>query len=93
MCTVSFQHAQSAKFLFASGNFTSAIGLVRLQYEATVRAIWLLYAASDKSVSLLMSELSEYSMKAANRLPMLSAMLKECEGKAPKNAMDPLLEF
>lgn len=50
MCSVSFEHAESAKILLASGNFTSALGLVRLQYEALVRALWLRYAASVKGV-------------------------------------------
>jgi len=51
MCSVAFEHAESVKVLIASGNFTSALGLVRLQYEALVRAMWLLYSASDIAVS------------------------------------------
>jgi hypothetical protein len=93
MCSVAFEHAESTKILIASGNFTSATGLVRLQYEALVRAIWLLYAASELSRSTLMSELNHESAKEANKLPMLSEMLKNLEGKAPQEAMDKLFEF
>ena len=93
MCSVSFEHAESAKMLIASGNFTSAIGLVRLQYEAMVRAMWLLYAATDLSVSKLTSELTNDSARKANKLPMLSEMINKLEGNAPKEAMDLLLEF
>ena len=30
MCSVAFEHAESAKMLLAVGNFTSAMGLLRL---------------------------------------------------------------
>lgn len=93
MCSVSCEHAESVKMLIAAGNFTSAIGLVRLQYEAMVRAIWLRYAATDTAISKLMKELTDDSARKANNLPMLSEMIKKLEGKAPKEAMDLLLEF
>ena len=93
MCSISFEHAESVKMLVAAGNFTSAIGLVRLQYDAFVRAMWLLYAASDIGVSKLLDDLSHESEKRADRLPMLSEMLEKLEGKAPKEALEMLLEF
>ncbi|NDY71110.1 hypothetical protein DO021_06050 [Desulfobacter hydrogenophilus] len=79
--------------LLASGNFTSSIGLLRLQYEAFVRALWVFYSASDIAVSKLMSELTAESARKTQKLPMLSEMLKKLEGKAPKILLDQLLEF
>ena len=93
MCSVSFEHSESAKMLLAAGNFTSALGLVRLQYEAFVRAMWLYFSASEIAVSKLMAGLTHESVKRAERLPMLSEMLKKLESKAPKVALDQLLEF
>ena len=93
MCSIAFEHAESAKMLIAARNYTSAIALVRLQYEALVRAMWLFYAASDQAVSKLMCELTSDSASKANNLPMLSEMLSKLEGKAPKVALDMLLEF
>ena len=93
MCSVAFEHSESAKMLLSSGNFTSALGLVRLQYEAFVRAMWLFVAASDFLVSKLMIDLTHDSSKRAEKLPMLSEMLKKLDGKAPKVALDQLLEF
>lgn len=93
MCSIAFEHAESAKMLIAAGNFTSATALVRLQYEALVRAMWLLYSATDQAVSKLMCELTSESASKANNLPMLSEMLTKLEGKAPKEALDMLLEF
>lgn len=93
MCSIAFEHAESAKMLIASGNFTSATGLVRLQYEALVRAMWLLYAAPETAVSKLMCELTSESANKANKLPMLSEMLEKLEGKAPQEALNMLMEF
>ena len=93
MCSVAFEHAESAKMLISGGNLTSATGLVRLQYEALVRAMWLLYAASDAAVSKLTSELTQETADRANRLPMLSEMLEKLQGKAPQEPVNMLLEF
>lgn len=93
MCSIAFEHAESAKVLISRGNLTSATGLVRLQYEALVRAMWLLYAASDTAVSKLTSELTQETANKANRLPMLSEMLEKLQGKAPQEPVNMLLEF
>lgn len=93
MCSIAFEHAESAKVLISAGNLTSATGLVRLQYEALVRAMWLLYAASDTAVSKLTSELTQEAADRANGLPMLSEMLKKLQGKAPQEPLDMLIEF
>lgn len=93
MCSVALEHAESFKILLASRNFTSAIGLLRLQFECLVRGMWVLYAATDIEVGKLTAELNEESQKRANKLPMLSAMIDRLKVKAPKNAIDPILEF
>jgi hypothetical protein len=93
MCGVAFEHAESVKILIASGNFTSALGLVRLQYEALVRGMWLLYAASDDAVAKLLNEFSRESVGNSEKLPMPAKMLESLEGKAPEAAMISLLDF
>ncbi len=93
MCSVCFEHSESIKMLISSGNFTSAIGLLRLQYEAIVRAMWLFYAASDIAVSKLTAELNQATAQKSQRIPMLGEMLDQLEGNAPKVALDQLLEF
>lgn len=93
LCGVAFEHAESVKILLASGNFTSATGLVRLQYEVLVRAMWIFYAASDLVVGKMMADLTAESARVANNLPMMSEMLDSLVGKAPKEATDMLLEF
>ena len=93
MCSVSLEHAESFKILLASRNFTSAIGLLRLQFESLVRGMWILYAATDSAVGKLTAELNEKNQNRADNLPMLSEMLKRLEVIAPENAISPILEF
>ncbi|SFQ24323.1 hypothetical protein [Variovorax sp. 770b2] len=77
MCSVSLEHAQSLRLLFAADLPTSAVGLLRLQFEALTRAIWLLYAAPELAVEKLMPPLSLQSEQGANNLPSLSSMVDE----------------
>ncbi|GAA0403968.1 hypothetical protein GCM10009133_10770 [Cocleimonas flava] len=93
MCSVAFEHAESLKILLASHNFTSAVGILRIQFESYVRGVWVLYAASDTELSKLTAELNNENAKRAERLPMLSAMINKLESKAPENAISPILEF
>ncbi len=93
MCSVSFEHAESFKMLLASRNFTSAICVLRLQFESLVRGMWVLYAASDEAISKLTAELNNVNSKRAEKLPGLSIMISKLEIKAPDNAIKPLLKF
>jgi len=93
VCSISLEYANSARILIEAGNFTSAIGLMRLQYEAIVRAVWLLYAATDTAVSKLAVELTPESEQKASNMPILSLMLKQINEKAPRQATQMLNEF
>lgn len=94
MCNIALEHSAAVRVLISSGIPTSAISMLRLQYEAIVRAIWLLYAASDSSISKMVAPLSQESEQAAsNSLPSFSAMMNEIEKKAPAAAFRHLKEF
>lgn len=93
MCGISFEHAESVKMLTASGNFTSSAGLMRLQYEAVVRAFWVAYAASDSFVDKLAASLSVETERKASKLPMVGEMLEKLESQAPKEAVGLLNDF
>lgn len=58
-----------------------------------MKATWALYAESDDAASKLMGELEQKGVKRADRVPILSEILKSLEGKAPDPAMTSLLEF
>ncbi|MGB3918304.1 hypothetical protein J9253_01220 [Thiothrix litoralis] len=93
MCGIGFEHAESVKMLIAGGNFTSAISLLRLQYEALVRGIWLHYAATDTVIARLMGEFNHEKANRADRLPLMAQMVQELEGKPPAGDMKRLLQF
>jgi hypothetical protein len=93
LCEVSFEHAESVRVLLGAGNFTSALGVLRMQYEALVRSVWVLYSASDAAVAKLQSELKHQTANAADKVPALGEMLGALEGKAPLEASKPLAEF
>lgn len=94
MCNIALEHSVAIRILIGAGIYTSAISLLRLQYETLVRAIWLLYAAPDSSISKLVAPLSPQAEKAANNsLPSFSVMMNEIEKKAPPAAYRHLKEF
>lgn len=93
LCGVSFEHSESVRILISTGNFTSSLGVLRMQYEALVKAIWALYAASDNSISKLQSNLNAENAKWADRIPLLRELLVELEEKAPAQLLTPLHEF
>ena len=93
LCGVSFEHSESVRVLIVTGNFTSSLGVLRMQYEALVKAIWALYAASENSISKLQRNLNHETVKSADRIPILSELLVALEGKAPAQALGQLNEF
>lgn len=93
MCSITLEHARSLRLLMGAGNFTSAVGMMRVQYEALVRAIWVFYAADDSSIANLSKELTPDNEKLISRLPMLSEMLKRLEKKAPQEVFRMLDEI
>ena len=77
MCSVALEHGLSLRALLAMGLPTSAVGLMRLQFEALTRAMWLLYAASDAAIAKLSAPLTAESELAAKNLPSASDMIEQ----------------
>lgn len=90
---ISIEHAYALRLAMAYGAPSSAIGLLRLQFEAGVRGAWLLYAASDANVGALSADLDEVAERAAKDLPMASVMLQALRPAAPVALVDPLVQF
>jgi len=82
MCDIAQEHATSLRELTRIRLLTSAMGMLRLQYEAVVKSIWLLYAASDSAIEKLIAPLTPESEQTANNsLPSFANMMKEIEKK------------
>lgn len=85
MCSVSLEHALSLRILIASGCPTSVVGLMRMQFEALTRAMWLLYAASDSAISKLTAPLTVESERAAKNLPSVNEMVDQIGKRVGQN--------
>jgi len=76
---LSFEHAQAVRVLFEAGTPSSAAGLLRSQYEALLRAAWLMYAASEAHLEKLSVTLTVESGAKAKNAKGAEDMLKELE--------------
>lgn len=92
-CSLSLEHWESVRVLLHSGLLPSAAVVHRAQFEALTRSIWLLYAASDESLSKLGATLSLESEQAAKNMPQVIEMMQSLAKKAPPQAYDALSRF
>lgn len=84
MCIVSFEHGDSIRLLVGAGKPTAIVGLMRMQFEALVRAMWALWAAPEQGINSVMAPLSAESEVAAKDLPSVSQMLRQIGNQAGK---------
>ncbi len=87
------EHGQSLRVLVSAGLVTSAICLMRPQFEALARSVWTMYAASDADIDRMQAPLTLESEKAASKLPMLGKILAEIAVKAPAGPVQMLASF
>ena len=92
MCLIALEHSVSLRQLVLNGNNTTAICIMRSQFEAVTRATWLFYAASDNKIENTMKTLSELSQNADQK-PSNSEMIVKMQGKAPEQAVLMFNEF
>lgn len=77
MCVVAMEHAMALRALMTLGMPTSAVSLMRLQFEALTRAMWLIYAASDAAIEKLSVPLTIEAEQAAKNLPSAKDMIDQ----------------
>lgn len=77
MCSVAWEHGESLRVLMSLGLATSAVGLLRLQFEALTRAMWLHYGASELAIDKLIAPLTPQAELAAKNLPSASEMIEQ----------------
>lgn len=97
MCSVAMEHALSLRTLMAMGLPISAVSLMRLQFEAVVRSMWLQYAAKESELAKMASTLDAESEQLAGNLPSLQGMMDALQRKVGSNlppaAYDMLARF
>ena len=92
-CTLCIEHASVLRAAFAVAAPNSGAAVLRLQYEALLRAAWLLYAASPAHVDKLARSLDLEAEQAAKNLPGYMEMLEAVVKKAPEGLASPIAEF
>lgn len=86
LCQIAFEHGVAMRALLGGALHTSAIALLRLQFEAVVRAAWLLHAATDEQATRLSAPLSLESEQGAKNLPSVDAMIGRLESAGPRGS-------
>ncbi len=91
---VSRQHADAVRLLLSQDLGSTAIGVLRMQFEAVVRATWALFAASPQAIAALAAPLTPATSKAASSLGLPNELLKAIDkSEAPQDLKRSLLEF
>lgn len=92
-CLLSIEHAGVLRGAFFSGAPNSGAALLRIQYEALLRAAWVMFAATPGHVEKLSRELDAEAEQAAKNLPGTKEMLAAVAKQAPAPVARNLAEF
>lgn len=92
-CSMSLEHWEATLNLLENGLLPSAVVVHRSQFEALLRSIWVLYAASDEHLSKLSAVLTVESEQNAKNLPQVADMMVALSKKGPPQAFDVLNRF
>lgn len=92
-CEVAMEHARAIRTLISEGFDTTAASVLRLEFEAVVRAMWLLWAASEEELAKISAPLSAESEAAAKNLPMVSKMIELLKDAGPPGAYEMVAGF
>ena len=92
-CSLSLEHWASSTILLSQDSLPSAVVVHRAQFEAVVRSIWLLYAASDDEVRRLAADLSAQNEQGAKNIAGLQDMISEIGKRGPMEAFAALTRF
>ena len=91
--SLALEHGQGVQGLLSMGLGVPAAVLLRAQYEATLRSVWICYVAKDDEIRLLEQDLSAEAERGAKGLPQANDMLLGIERSAPTAASQSLKNF
>ena len=80
LCQMSIEHSCAFRSLAESRMFASSFVVLRAQFEAALRAVWVLYSATDNQVSRISARLSQETEQSARNLPQVQDMLDSLAG-------------
>lgn len=76
-CKIALEHGSAFQTLLAEDNPTSALALVRLQYEAVLRGAWIFYAAPESWVDTFSSQPESYEGAERAKFPLVRELLRQ----------------
>ena len=91
--SLALEHGEGVRGLLAMGLGVSSAVLLRAQYEAALRSVWICYVAKDHEICLLEQDLSAEAERGAKGLPQANDMLLGIERAAPPAASNSLKNF
>lgn len=80
---IALEHGGSLLLLISMGHLSSALALLRVQLDAAVRALWVLYAAPDARIAMFTAAITDGTLKEPNNMPGIADMIAQLEQKAP----------
>lgn len=92
-CSMSLEHWSATIHLLQAALLPSAVTVHRAQFEALLRSIWILYAASDSHINKFATKLTLEAEQAAKNLPQTAQMMSALQEKGPPQAYEALARF
>lgn len=92
-CSMSMEHWGATLHLLKYRLLPSAVVVHRAQFEALLRSVWALYAASENHLSKLSSVLNNETEQNAKNMPQTAYMMAAVGKKGPPQAFDALNRF
>lgn len=92
-CQLCIEHASVVRLAFVTDSPSSGSAVLRLQYEALLRAVWLYFVATPAQIDKLGRDLTPESEHAAKNLPGANDMLAKVLEVAPVGLTEHLAEF
>ncbi|MGH8075240.1 MAG: DUF6988 family protein [Lysobacter sp.] len=94
LCQMSIEHSAAFRTLAENRMFASSFVVLRAQFEATLRALWVLYAATDAHVERVSAPLTPEAEQSAKSLPQVRDMLAAlANAQAARVPFEALSEF
>ena len=87
-CRAALEHAVSQRVLLGAGYHGTALALVRLHFETTVRAAWVQFGATEDWVSRFTQPVPVGSLNEPTLGPPIPSMLDSIEARAPDMALE-----
>lgn len=87
-CSAALEHAVSQRLLISVGHTGTALALMRLHFETTMRAAWVLLGASEDWLEKFAEQVPPGKLEELQLGPPIPAMLDAIEARAPDMAVE-----